>query len=208
MTLTLSLDDVKAQGGEKYVFIHPQNKSLLVKVLNKSFIDHMNKNWPITTSLRRHKYYWSYINEIVEYLFMHQEHMEQQKFLQTFIGVTPTSLGLGLVYKAIKTADGELAPTLRTLIRTGRFQDRHQKAFDEFVAWLNEQYLIVRDLALQNLVWDESEQCFVLIDGIGARRLPSLRCYICWYNRHGNRKRTRKLTTRLHNELQKFSNNR
>jgi len=67
--------------------------------------------------------------------------------------------------------------------------------------WLDNHYIIVRDLTAANIVWDECNEYFVLIDGIGARRLPSLLSFSKRYNQYGNRKRTTKLKFRLNKQL-------
>lgn len=57
--------------------------------------------------------------------------------------------------------------------------------------------MIIRDLSLNNIVWDEPGKLFVVIDGIGARPLPSLRQFSALYNKRANNKRAKKLLSRV-----------
>lgn len=199
--INLCIDDAVAQGGEKIVFHHPTSEDLLIKVVNPKYVNHMNKNWPISTRFRRLSHYWFYINELTEHVFSREAKMDNKHFIQNIVGLIDTNLGLGMVVKTVKKSNGDLAESLKNIIDQKRYSEQHHQAITEFMRWLDDHYIIVRDLTAANIVWDECNEHFVLIDGIGARRLPSLRSFSKRYNQYGNRKRTTKLKFRLNKQL-------
>ena len=195
--LNLSLDQAVAQGGEKIVFHHPDSEGLLVKVINPRYINYMDTNWPISTRLRRLPHYWFYVNELIEHVFSREAEITHSDYIQDIVGLTDTNLGLGMIVRAVTKKDGQLAVSLKDIIDNKQYGDKHHAAVNALIEWINDNYIIIRDLTAANIVWDEYNEHFVLIDGIGARRLPSLRSISRRYNQYGNRKRTEKLKFRL-----------
>ena len=201
--IQLSAENALAQGGEKIVFNHPSSEDLLVKVINPRYARYMDDNWPISTRLRRLPHYWFYINELIEHVFSREAEIPNNHFIQNIVGLTDTNLGLGMIVEAVRNNDGELACSLAEIIDKKEYSQIHHDATLEMIDWINDNYIIVRDLTAANIVWNEKENHFVLIDGIGARRLPSLRSVSKRYNQHSNIKRTEKLKKRLNNQLSK-----
>lgn len=146
-------------------------------------------------------YYWFYIKEVIEHVSLREENVRDRHFLQHLVGFADTNLGLGMVVKAVRKADGDLADSLSTLIDTDQFTPLHQHALDELLSWIESTWVIIRDLTARNIVWDERHQHFVIIDGIGARYLPSLRTISRAYNRRSNRKKIAKLRMRIRHQL-------
>lgn len=202
--ITLQTDQAIAYGGEKLVFAHPRHPDRLIKLISPKFVRYMNKAWPYSTRFRRIQYHWSFINELKEHVFSREKQLPHPEYLQDIIGLTDTSLGIGMVVTAIRKSNGELADTLSTIIDQGRYSEEHAKALEQLLQWIEEQYIVIRDLATHNLVWHEQAGHFVIIDGIGARRLPSLRSISRSYNQRSNRKRTAKLRLRVNRQLAKY----
>ena len=171
--------------------------------MNPRFMNYMNKQWPISTKLRRFHYYWFIVNELEEFIYSRQEKMDGLHYLQMFSGFEDTNLGLGVVVEAVLREDGTLGETLHDLLESDRYDDQIKTALDEIIEWINSSYLIIRDLSTKNIVWNEKEGHFVIIDGLGARRLPSLRSFSQKYNQRANRKRTAKLRQRVNAHIQK-----
>jgi hypothetical protein len=184
-------------GGEKFIFHHPEDSSKLIKVINPTYIDFMKKNRSITYRLRRLKHYWFVANQVIEHIASREEDIDNKHFLQTVYGFVDTDMGLGIVVNAIKNDDNSLGFTLGDLIKNKQFNQVHKKALECFIEWMKITHIIIRDLWLDNLVWDEKGQYFVLVDGIGGRYLPTLRSYCRWYNLRGNKKRANKLLQRV-----------
>lgn len=199
--ISLSQQDPVAKGGEKLVYLHPQDDSKLIKIINPAYIGFMQKNYWLSYRLRRLKHYWFFSNMVTEHIASREENIANKHFLQAVDGFADTDLGFGLVVKAVKNIDGSLGFTLGDLLKANKFNDQHRVALNAFVEWMKGTHIIIRDLWLDNLVWDEQGQFFVLIDGIGGRYLPTLRSYSRWYNLRGNRKRAEKLLKRVGRSL-------
>ncbi len=197
----LSRDDALAAGGERIVFAHPDSSDLLIKVISPRYIDYMNRARRLTTKLRRLPYYWFYINELVEHVSLREANVPDRHFIQDIVGLVDTNLGLGMVVRAIRKRDGGLADSLSEVIDGGQFTSLHRRALVELLAWIESTYVIIRDLTARNIVWDECGQHFVVIDGIGARYLPSLRTVSRNYNQRSNRKKAAKLRGRVNRQL-------
>ncbi len=196
-TISLSKENSVAKGGEKIIYFHPKDNNKLIKVINPDYIKFMKDNRSLTYRLRRLTHYWFFSNMIIEHIASREENIEKKHYLQQIIGFEDTDMGLGVVVEAIKNKDGSLGHTLGDIIKDKRFNDVHQKALDDFISWMQVTHIIIRDLWLDNLVWHEQGQYFVLVDGIGGRYLPTLRSYWRQYNLRGNRKRGEKLRQRV-----------
>ena len=199
--LILSNKEPVASGGQRTVFFHPEIDNYLVKVISREYMESVKKMWPISTRLRRLPYYWVYINEIVEFFFVREKEVANKHFIQTIIGFADTDIGLGLVVEAVRKKNGELANSLSEIIINGEYTQQHLQGMEELIDWINSNYVVVRDLTTRNIVWDEQNEHFVLIDGIGVKNLPSLRSFSKSYNARANRKRTEKLRLRLTRQL-------
>ena len=202
-TINLRASKPVAKGGEKLVYFHPQDNNKLIKVINPNYVQFMKKNRPFSGSVRRLTYYWFFANMVIEHIASRELNIDKKHYLQKILGFEDTNLGLGIIVDAIKNRDGTLGLTLGDIIKNKLFDEAHSKALDDFMAWMRQTHIIIRDLWLENLVWHEQGQYFVLVDGIGSRYLPSLRNYSKWYNLRGNNKRADKLKARIEKYLNK-----
>lgn len=205
--LELDLDQALAKGSENLVFQHPDNPKWLIKVLNPKYRHFADTERPISTRLRRISYYWAYVNEIIEHVAMRDGNVPDIHFVQKIIGFADTSLGLGLVFRAVRNEQGGLAYNLHQLIERGGFGEEQDRALDDILHWMRNNHVIIRDLSLNNMVWDHDRRCFVIIDGIGARYLPSLRPFSKAYNLRSNRKRADKVRARVAKKLARYPQN-
>lgn len=199
---TLSMERAIASGGERIVFDHPDSNEYLIKVISPRYINYMNTARRFSTKLRRLPYYWVYINELVEHIALREDRVPGKHFIQEVVGIVDTNLGLGMVVKAVRKANGELASSLAELIDGNQFTELHRAALEDLLVWINSTYVIIRDLTARNMVWDERGQHFVVIDGIGARHLPSLRTVSRRYNQRSNNKKVAKLRMRVRKQLE------
>ncbi|WP_444922338.1 YrbL family protein [Microbulbifer sp. CnH-101-G] len=207
MDLQLRLDQAIANGNERLVFPHPESDDLLIKVISDRFRKRMDHKYSISTRLRRLTYYWPYMKEVSEHIYLREGQVENTHFVQDFKGFVDTNLGLGITVKAVKKHNGELADTLSALISSKQFNQEHADRLNDLFKWLERTFIVVRDLRTVNIVWDEINGHFVIIDGIGSRRLPSLRSVSRLYNQRANRRRITKLCQRLKNDLESFGYN-
>lgn len=205
MTKDLVLCDVSpiAKGGERDVYVHPQNSEWLVKVYHQRFYDVHLKKYPIVMRLRRLKRYWSLVNELIEFIGIRENPNVETKYLQTIIGLIDTDQGVGMIVQAVLSDDDNLAPTLKDLVTSKHYQTVHAEALEALFSWMIDTHIIIRDFSLDNLVWNHKDQCFVIIDGIGSKATLSLRSFSKAYNKKANQKRVEKFRSRLAKALNK-----
>ena len=160
-----------AQGGSRLVFEHPNDADLLVKVIRPEVIeDRFGKNTKWYKKRRRFGKYISYIREIQEYLAVREASEHDAPFLQRIVGFSRTDIGLGLVLEAVRWTDGTLAPSLRILIHSGRYDTEAQRALASFLDELLNCPVVISDLNMANIVYTHTTDRgyhFVLIDGVG-----------------------------------------
>lgn len=196
----LSKHDPIAAGGEKIVFVHPDSDKLLIKVWKTEYFEETRKLYPLLCRFRRLPRYITLTKEIVEHIALREQNIET-RYLQKFYGLVDTDLGLGMVVDAVRDRDGELAKSLNQLVEEKKFTHQNQKALDQLFSWLEENYVIVRDFSTNNVVWDDVNKHFVVIDGIGARERLSLRELSNRYNKYSMKKKIMKLKSRLEKAL-------
>ena len=173
MDTVLELKNEKplAQGSFRWVFQHPEDPDLLVKVIHDAA---MKKRFGKKTRWykrpRRYGKYLCFIREIQEFITVHAQTDSAAPFLQRIVGFAQTDLGLGIVVQAIRDTDGNLAPTLRRLINTGLYDSTVKTALDNFLKLLLDSDVIINDLSPGNIVYTQNKNeapSFVMIDGLG-----------------------------------------
>ncbi|MET0261930.1 MAG: YrbL family protein [Rariglobus sp.] len=186
-----------AQGRMRLVFEHPDDRSLLIKVIRPDVIE---RRWGSGAAWykRRRRYgrYTSYIREIQEYLAAYARHGKSLSFAQKITGLVETDMGLGLVMEAVRSSSGELAPSLMDLISTGTFDEEARRALDVFLQQLVDSNLLISDMNPGNMVYlnkGSSGGRFVLIDGIGASSAIPFKSWIRWLNRRSKLGRVKRL---------------
>jgi len=193
-----------AHGGEKWVYEHPDTPDLLIKVWRQRFYDFEKKTHPFITKYQRLPKHRALINEIAEHLVL-RETGQDSAFLQEITGIVDTDMGTGLVVKAIRDSAGNLCPTLTQIIRNGKYAPHHKKPLEECLKWVENTNVIIRNFTLGNMLWDEKNNRFVLIDGIGSKSSGSLRTVFMAYNHYSNRKMVKKFKCRQERMLKEVS---
>lgn len=178
-------------GSEKAVYQHPDNPNWLVKVMRGSKAETWQSRW---IRLPR---YWAFVSEWLEFAVARERDAHRQGFLQTFIGPVDTDLGMGMIVEAVRAPDGGFAPTLGSLYRAGKLQPVQLQALQDIVDWLLASNIVVSDISTNNFVWNDADQRWVLIDGIGSRSWLSLRYWWAAYNRRMTRKKALKLLSKV-----------
>lgn len=199
--LTLSDQEPLTHGRSRLVFEHPDDPDLLVKVIRPEVVeDRFGGNTKWYKKRRRFGKFISYIREIQEFLAVRETSDEDAPFLQRIVGFARTDMGLGLVLEAVRWTDGSLAPNMATLISTGRYDDKAQKALKVFLDELLNSDVIISDLNLGNIVYTHSEErghYFVLIDGIGNNNLLPFKTISRRLNRRSKLGRFKRLYARI-----------
>jgi hypothetical protein len=189
-------------GGEKLVFQHPESDDLLIKVWRKRYYDELKKKHSFLCRYLRTPRYSALLKEVIEHVAV-REYGSNHGYLQNICGFVDTDLGLGMVVETIRDENGYLAKSLADLVEGHIFGAMHRRALEKLLEWLESTHVIVRDFTLNNLVWDEKNGMFVIVDGIGSRPVLSLRMFSKKYNRYSMKKKISKLRMRLERALEK-----
>lgn len=198
----LRLRDVEpvARGKQRYVFVHPDDSRLIVKVPTERYMRSRGgqggkwyKKWH--KSLTRSKHNLIFLREIREHLALRASGA-LPSYVQDIVGFIETDIGLGVATRAVRDRTGALAPTLLTLLREGRFSDEARGKLEQFFAWLVDAPIVVGDLHAGNLLYGYAEgpgEHFVIVDGLGERNLIPLKSLSSRINRFSKRRRIRRL---------------
>ena len=193
--LKLSHLEPVAQGAQKLVFRHPDDPRVLVKVVNPRFIERHDRRDSFYKKRRRIGHHRAFAREMIEHLVvraLQPGRLAPCPHMQNILGVVDTDMGAALLVEAVLDENGDLAPTLRDQLETGRFGPREQQALEDFLDWALDSNVLINDLSTDNLAWHPDGH-FVMIDGLGDRAGIPIRAVSPWLNRVYKRKKIRQL---------------
>lgn len=194
-----------ARGRSRLVFEHPDDPSLIIKVIRPDVIDaRFGSGAAWYKRRRRFGRYISYVREFQEHVAVRASCDASPHFLQEVHGLVETDLGLGLVTSAARTEDGRLAPSLSELMQNGGFDRDAADRLEEFLRQLLDCPVIVSDLNPGNLVYAHTPdhgRHFVLIDGLGNNNIWPLKALSRRLNRRSKLGRIRYLKTKIAKRL-------
>lgn len=186
-----------ARGGGRLVFEHPQNGNWLIKLDGPgSAHTGLSARPPWYKRHRRLFRYRKLFRELSEYVISLEGRDSSPRFSQRIVGLVETDAGLGLVTEALRDRDGRLAPTLRELLESGRFDDAARADLETFCQDLLASDMFVCDLTPVNLVhaWEAGKGTrFVMIDGQGTKTVLPLARLCRFANRLCKRVKIRRL---------------
>jgi len=166
--------EIVAAGHTRDVYRHPDDASLLIKVIRPSVIEERFKSgapWYKRRN-RRYQHLIAYLREVREQIAVHAAGGEHPCFLQKIVGFAETDMGMGFIVEAVRGRDGNYAPTVAELARDGRIDRELTSRLDEFFDSIVNSPVIVADLNPHNVVYGHTPEYgdrFVLIDGIGHK---------------------------------------
>lgn len=171
--------DVIAAGHTRDVYRHPDDASLLIKVIRPSAIEgRYGRGAPwYKFKRRRYRHLITYLREVREQIAVHAVGEPHPPFLQKIVGFVETDMGMGLVVEAVRAADGTSAPTVAALAAGGLLDQVRLAELDRFLQEMVNSPVIVADLNPFNVVYGRGAggvDHFVLIDGIGHKNLIPL----------------------------------
>jgi hypothetical protein len=171
--------EIIAAGHTRDVYRHPDDASLLIKVIRPSAIEtRYGRGAPwYKFKRRRYAHLISYLREVREQIAVHAAGGPHPAFLQKIVGFVETDIGMGLVVEAVRAADGASAPTVAELAAQGRLDPARLAALNRFLDEMVNSPVIVADLNPFNVVYGRGASGvdhFVLIDGIGHKNLIPL----------------------------------
>ena len=147
-----------AIGTSQFVYEHPDDPKLLVKVLKR---EKLQKSYDRKIGgrigfKRRHGLYVTWMREIEHYFSVTIRLGYRPSFFQEYRGVVDTDLGLGMVVGKETDRSGNLAPTLQTLVRTGRFTPQIRQEFQDLLDQINKLRISTTDTRSNETVFEVS----------------------------------------------------
>ncbi|MDX9813762.1 MAG: YrbL family protein [Sulfurimonas sp.] len=160
--VVLSKEEMFARGGQREVYIHPQDSSKIIKVSGIGSDDQNELEFS----------YFEYI-KTKDVPFKH---------MAKYFGKIKTSLGDGLVYERILDFDGSNSTMLVDAIRQKVLtKDEFLLLFEELKGYVFKYTILFLDVSLDNVLLQEYEKGrfrFTIIDGLGGRYEKNLKSYL------------------------------
>ncbi|CAD7054483.1 hypothetical protein REJC140_02170 [Pseudorhizobium endolithicum] len=189
-----------AAGNNAAVYRHPQDRSVLVKVVRPEAMERYKARWDFLRGRRRRFFHLkNFMRVFEEQVAMYAVEGHASAHLEEVIGLVGTDMGPGLVVRC-ETYRGEIAPTLANLVASRRFDRRMLSLLDDFFTWLEQSPIVASDLSFRNLVLSDrldNEPRIVLIDGYGENAAIPLKSWSQSLNRYDKRRKADKLRARL-----------
>lgn len=175
----LRLKDTKplVSKNKKYIFAHPTDDRLLIKVANRKGT---LRRWGIRRFYKRWYrggLYADYMRSLKEYIFLRANSRGDVQSIPRIFGLIDTDLGLGLVVEKIRGPDGELARPLISILRESGLTTDIREKLGSFIDELVRNDVVVNDLSMGNIVYADNGTDggrFVLVDGFGERTVVPL----------------------------------
>ncbi|TQO08172.1 UNVERIFIED_ORG: PhoP regulatory network protein YrbL [Citrobacter freundii] len=155
--LVLTDEDLLARGNDRYVFQHPQDSNLLIKIVISDIANYKSKLREVFRDLKECK----------------PGHQTDSLYMQKIEGLVETNKGLGQI--TVKECDehGNIAQTLYQLALKKELDDSKLQKLNAFLAWFVSTKVIINSLHCKNIVyaWDNERQDyrFKVIDGFGDK---------------------------------------
>jgi hypothetical protein len=190
-----------AHGHKRFIFQHPSDPALLVKVMQPDVVEERwgsgNRPWYKTS--RRYGQYMSLRRELSEYLAAVVKFPEGVPVLQRFGGLIDTDYGVGVIVEKLVGRDGELAPTLAQVARRDGITPWLMQKLAQFEDELIKYNVVVGKLHAHNLVLAvrDGEERFVVIDGYGETALIPIHTWSARINAAHTRSRLKRLIAKL-----------
>jgi hypothetical protein len=190
-----------AHGHKRFVFQHPTDPGLLIKVMQPDVVE---ERWgrskrPWYKTSRRYGQYMSLRRELSEYLAASVKFPDGVPVLQKFGGVVDTDYGIGVMVEKLVGRDGGLAPTLAKLARRDGVTPELLQKVAQFEDELIKYNIVIAKLHAHNLVLAvrDGEERFVAIDGYGETALIPIHTWSARINAAHTKGRIRRLVRKL-----------
>ena len=199
--MIISLEGIEpvAAGGRRYIYEHPDDPALLIKVMRQDNLQHRWFDAPWYRRLARTGPYVSYMREFKEYLTS-RRYSDEPSPVARVVGLVDTDLGLGLICEKVIGDDGRMAPSLERLVKTQGMTPAINALINRLFEEVLRHYVIVNDLHAANVVYGTDSRGgprLVIIDGFGEKNVLPLTSM----SRRHNARRARLKFERLRAQL-------
>jgi hypothetical protein len=161
-----------AKGGGRRIYQHPHFDELLIKIVSLSTLEYYERRTAWYKAWRRSRGYHYLFREIDEYLALRLRNEHELPFLQKFIGIFDTDIGLGVVVEKLAGADGGLAPSVTSIVRRQGFSPELRRKLLELRDQVVAHHIIFTDVSGSNIVVVPEAgggERLVIVDGLGDR---------------------------------------
>lgn len=173
------------EGTKRCVCVFPGDPSYLIKVVRPDRHD----NWARPPHRWKHLIYRVganalFLDELREQ-FALRRHGPLPDILAPIVGLVETSLGLGVVVRAVRNDDGTTARDVFQFIHDGRYDDEVESALNVFFEELLSSPIVLSDLTPSNICCARrnGRLHLVLVDGWGDDSLLRLKSLSPRFNR-------------------------
>lgn len=191
-------------GHKRAVYQHPYDPGLLIKIIRPDTIE---RRWGDGARWykfkRRPGRYVNFHRELGEYICLRANHPAPSSAIQPIQGLVETDLGLGLVVEKLTDRNGNLAPTLKSLLLRSGLTKELSSQLDTLYTELLRSGVILSKLNTRNIVqaWDATRGTRLLIvDGIGSKAVIPIYSISTLANAY----RTRRKASGLRTEIEKI----
>lgn len=157
--LVLADNDLIAKGNDRYVFQHPHDSQLLIKVVIPGIAKYKSKIREIYRDVEECK----------------PNNQTDSLYMQKMIGLVETNKGVGQIIVKECDEDNNIAQTLYQLALNKKLDGSKLQKLNVFLAWFVNTSVIINSLHCKNIVyaWDNvrQEYRFKVIDGFGDKTL-------------------------------------
>ncbi|KJV35832.1 YrbL family protein [Luteibacter yeojuensis] len=163
-----------ATGHVREVYQHPDDETLLVKVIASASIEARWNQAPWYRRLARCGPYKDFVREFREYVTSIYVGDYATSPIARVVGLEMTDIGLGQVVEKVRTPDGKLAPTLHDWVKAEGFTEHTRAEMAAFYQRLLDHDTIAADLHAWNVVYGEDSRGgprLVMIDGFGEKNI-------------------------------------
>lgn len=203
MLTELALKDLQpvAEGVTRLIYQHPHDDRLLVKVLKPEMRTEIStQRVSLLRIRRRFGIYRTFARAIGEYLATRARLQEHPLFLERILGFVETDAGLGLVAEKVLDRNGELAPTLLSLVMKHGFIREIEEKIIQLRDEIIRHDIIIGDLSYKNILCGFNAvrgEYLVVIDGLGDKTWIPVNSLSKVVNRINNIRHFRRLTNKL-----------
>jgi hypothetical protein len=189
-----------AQGHKRFIFQHPTDPNLLIKVWQPEVVEQRWGGERPWYKRSRYRQYVSLQREFSEHLALAVRFPNGVPVLQKLFGVVPTDYGIGVVVEKVMGRDGGLAPTLAGLARREGVTSRILERIEHFRNELLHYGVVVGKLHDKNLVLGirDGEERFIMVDGYGEKTAIPIHVWLPRLNAAHTRRRVDSLIRKLH----------
>ncbi|WP_313572877.1 YrbL family protein [Pseudescherichia sp.] len=160
--LVLTDEDLLAKGNDRYVFQHPHDSQLLIKVVIPGIVKYKSKLREVYRDVKECK----------------PNNQTDSLYIQKIEGLVETNRGVGQVIVKECDEHSDIAPTLYQLALNKELDAGKLQKLNVFLAWFVTTGVIINSLHCKNIVyaWDSARQeyRFKVIDGFGDKTLFQL----------------------------------